>query len=323
MRSFKLLLISLIVSFSSFGVTTLAADNHADPVGQKLVIFIAGTPSHGFAQHEHNAGCELLAKCLREGMPSMQTKVYHTGWPRAEHAFEGASAIVMDCDGGGGHMVLPHLQQVDELAKKGVGIGCIHYAVEVQKDAGGPEFLRWIGGYFEAYRSINPEWRADFKQLPEHPVARGVKPFSTHDEWYYHMRFREDMKGVTPILAAVPPSGLRGTDPSHNGNAEVHDPDRHEPEVLLWVAEDPEHQQRGFGCTGGHFHFNWGQDDFRKTALNAIVWIAHAEVPADGVQSARLTADDLLANLDPKQPPKNFSKEKLQKQIEQMNENAR
>jgi len=33
--------------------------------------------------------------------------------------------------------------------------------------------------------------------------------------------------------------------------------------------------------------------------LNAIVWIAHAEVPPDGVQST-VTSDDLKLNLDSK-----------------------
>ncbi len=286
---------------------------------KKLVIFIAGKPSHGFAQHEANAGCELLAKCLHEGMPSIETKVYHNGWPTESNALDGASAIVMFCDGGGGHMVLPHLKEVDELAKKGVGIGCIHYAVEVNKDQAGTEFLNWIGGYFEPFWSINPVWHAEMIDLPVHPVTSGVKPFKTLDEWYYHMRFRPDMKDVTPILAAVPPPGLKGTDPGHNGTPEIHEPNRHVPEALLWVAENPDEHQRGFGCTGGHYHFNWGNDNFRKTVLNSIAWIAHAEVPKDGVPVTPLTADDLIANLDKKQVPADFSKEKLQKQIDEMN----
>jgi len=33
--------------------------------------------------------------------------------------------------------------------------------------------------------------------------------------------------------------------------------------------------------------------------LNAILWIAKAEVPSDGVKS-EVTAEDLAANLDPK-----------------------
>ena len=320
MRTLLLILAVLTFGLSAFAAPASAADEAQGGGGGKHVVFIAGTPSHGFAQHEHNAGCELLAKCLREGMPDLQTKVYHNGWPTDEHALDGADAIVMYCDGGPGHMVVPHLKEVDELAKKGTGIGCIHYAVEVTDDKGGKEFLDWIGGYFQAYRSINPTWTAEFKDLPQHPVTRGVHPFSTHDEWYYHMRFRENMQGVTPILSAVPPKGLRGTDPAHNGNAEVHDPSRSEPEVVLWVSENPQTHQRGFGLTGGHYHFNWAQDQQRKVVLNCIAWIARAQVPPEGVESKRPTADDLLANLDKKKVPADFSKEKLQRHIEEMNQ---
>ena len=294
----------------------------AESPGKKKVVFIAGKPSHGFAQHEHNAGCLLLAKCLNEGMPDIETKVYLNGWPKEPGALDGADAIVMYCDGGGGHMVVPHLKEVDELAKKGVGIGCIHYAVEVEDNKGGPEFLRWIGGYFQAYRSINPVWQARFTDIPRHEVTRGVRPFTTRDEWYYHMRFREGMNGVTSILAAVPPPGLKGSDKSHNGNEEVHDPNRHEPETVVWVSEDPDTHQRGFGCTGGHYHFNWAQDDFRKTILNAIVWIAHGQVPENGVQSKRPTMDDLLANLDKKRRTGSDPKE-TQEDLDRMNEPLR
>ncbi|HKD37631.1 MAG TPA: hypothetical protein VKB78_12555, partial [Pirellulales bacterium] len=55
----------------------------------------------------------------------------------------------------------------------------------------------------------------------------------------------------------------------------------------------------GYGFTGGHFHHNWGNDDYRKLMLNAIVWCAKAEVPPDGVNST-VTDADLKANLDKK-----------------------
>lgn len=299
-----------------------AAEQSAGKNGKKKIVFIAGKPSHGFAQHEHNAGCLLLAKCLKEAMgDKIETKVYTStakegGWPEDAHALDDADALVMFCDGGAGHMVIPHLKEVDALVKKGMGVGCIHYAVEVPKGEPGDKFLDWIGGYFEAYRSINPHWKATFTQFPKHPVANGVKPFSTNDEWYYHMRFRDGMKGVTSVLAAIPTPGLRGSDAAHNGNDEVHNP-KGEPETVLWVSDD-EGGARGFGCTGAHFHWNWAQDSFRKTVLNAIEWIAHVEVPEDGVQSTRPTVDDLLANQD-KPVPASFNKEKQQKELDAMN----
>jgi type 1 glutamine amidotransferase len=70
----------------------------------------------------------------------------------------------------------------------------------------------------------------------------------------------------------------------------------------MWVAERAG-GGRGFGFTGGHFHKNWGHDDFRKVVLNAILWIAKVDVPDGGVSSA-LTAADLQANQDDKAPPR-------------------
>jgi type 1 glutamine amidotransferase len=187
-----------------------------------------------------------------------------------------------------------------ELMKRGVGFGCCHYAVEVPKDNGGPEFLNWMGGYFETHWSVNPHWDADFKVIPKHPITDGVRPFKIRDEWYFHMRFQEGMKGVTPILSAVaPPSTMNRPDGPHSGNPAVREAvAKGEPQHVMWAYERPD-GGRGFGFTGGHFHNNWGHDDFRKVVLNAILWIAKAPIPPGGVQSV-VTPEDLKENLDPK-----------------------
>ena len=45
--------------------------------------------------------------------------------------------IALSCiDGGGRHPVNDNLAQIEELAKKGVGIVCIHYGVESQRRIG-------------------------------------------------------------------------------------------------------------------------------------------------------------------------------------------
>jgi hypothetical protein len=119
------------------------------------------------------------------------------------------------------------------------------------------------------------------------------------------MRFRAGMKGVTPILSDLPPESTtqRGEGP-HAGN-----PDQRKdvlelkaPQHVAWAVER-EDGGRGFGFTGGHFHSGWGKEDQRKLVLNAIVWTAKAEVPANGVES-KITTEDLQANLDPKTPKK-------------------
>jgi type 1 glutamine amidotransferase len=71
-----------------------------------------------------------------------------------------------------------------------------------------------------------------------------------------------------------------------------------ESQHLLWLYERPLGGRR-FGFTGGHFHKNWGQPDYRKVVLNTILWVAQVEIPAHGVDT-ELTAADLSRNLDAK-----------------------
>jgi hypothetical protein len=40
-------------------------------------------------------------------------------------------------------------------------------------------------------------------------------------------------------------------------------------ETMMWAVKRPD-GGRGFGFTGGHFHDNWGNNDFRKVVLNAL-----------------------------------------------------
>lgn len=267
----------------------------------KKIVLVAGRPSHGPGDHEHRAGCLLLEKCLNK-IPDLQAVVVTNGWPKDENVFDGATAILFYADGGGGHPAIQgdRLRKIGERMKNGVGLACVHYAVEVPKDKGGKEFLDWIGGYFETHWSVNPHWDAEFKELSKHPIMRGVKPFKIRDEWYYHMRFREGMKGVTPILTALPPeSTLQRPDGPHSGNPAVREAiKKGEPQHVAWAYERPD-GGRGFGFTGAHYHRNWGDENFRKVVLNALLWVAKVEVPANGVECP-LTPDDLKQDLDPK-----------------------
>ncbi|MEY2408658.1 MAG: hypothetical protein QOF48_1328 [Verrucomicrobiota bacterium] len=271
----------------------------------KKLLLIAGNPSHGYMEHEYRAGCLLLQKCLAH-TPGLSVTVASNDWPKDPAAFDGVDAVFMFCTGEGGHPAArpERLKLLGDLMSKGVGFGTCHYGVEVEKNKGAAEFLEWQGGYFEAFWSVNPHWTPNFTSFPDHPIARGVKPFAIRDEWYYHMRFVDGMKGVTPILTAVPPDSTRGRPgvlDAHGGNPEVQ---KHpgEPEHVMWAYQRP-NGGRGFGITGAHYHKNWVDDNFRKVVLNALLWITQLEVPAGGVESA-VTPGELMQNLDPKSPPK-------------------
>ena len=269
----------------------------------KKVVMIAGKQSHGPLSHEHKAGIMLLAKCLKEGASKLVAPtVVLNGWPEDNGIFDGADAVVIYSDGGGRHPALGgnNLEILGKLMDKGVGFLTIHYAVEPTTNKGNKEFIKWQGGCFETHWSVNPHWVANFKKLPKHPITQGVKPFKANDEWYFHMRFAPEMKGVTPILSDVAPKEtMKRRDGAHSGNPAVRKSvTSGELQHVAWAFERP-NGGRGFGFTGGHNHLNWGEDNFRKTVLNAIVWVAKAEVPKGGVPS-KLVEKDLYANLDNK-----------------------
>ena len=282
--------------FALFCLATLSAF-----AADKKIVFVAGNPSHRSGEHEHRAGCLLLQDCLKN-VPGVTSVVYSNGWPTDPKAFDGAATIVVYSDGGGGHPLLQgnNLKTVGALMDKGVGLVCLHYAVEPTIEKGEKEFLDWIGGAFEINWSVNPHWDADFKALPKHPITRGVKPFLVRDEWYFNMRFRADMKDVSPILSAIPDGSTtnRNNGP-HEGNPAMRAMvARGDTQHVAWAAERSG-GGRGFGFTGGHFHKNWGNDEVRKLVLNAILWTAQVEVPANGV-SSHVTEEQLAANLDDK-----------------------
>ena len=126
---------------------TLAATSlFAADAGKKSVVMIAGRPSHGPGDHEHNAGVQLLAKCLQQGASDkVDVKIHlNAEWPSAEELAK-ADTILIYSDGGGGHPALQgdHLAQLSEQMKRGCGYVCLHYAVEVPAEKGGPEFREW------------------------------------------------------------------------------------------------------------------------------------------------------------------------------------
>jgi len=265
------------------------------------ILFIAGKPSHAPGDHEHRAGSMLLARKLTENNPDIETQVVTMGWPKDESVFDGVASVVIYCDGGSGHLLNRNLEFFQTIMDKGIGLVCLHYAVETTPGEKGSKFLEWLGGYFEPYWSVNPHWTASFSKLPKHDITKGVSPFEINDEWYYHMRFLPKMEGITPILSALPPdSSLSRPDGAHRGNPHVRRAVANGQEQHVAWAYDRPDGGRSFGFTGGHFHRNWANDDIRKLVLNAIVWSANIDVPKKGIDSATPSREEMKANLDKK-----------------------
>ena len=203
--------------------------------------------------------------------------------------------MVIFCSGGNAHLVNEHVPEFDKLMRQGVGLACLHYGVEVPIGPSAKGMLQWMGGFFESNWSVNPTWEADFTTFPNHPAARGLKPFKIKDEWYFHMRFVGDMKGVTPILSAVAPvSTMSRKDGPHEGNPAVRkEVAEGKPQHVAWAYERSAEygKGRGFGFTGLHFHWNFEDDNFRKCVLNGVAWTAGLEIPANGIETTRPTRE--------------------------------
>lgn len=286
--------------FLAASAVAAAAGGVQAHVKPRTLVLIAGTPSHAPGQHEHNAGVLLFEKCLK-GVDGLTVKAALNGYPKDDSILDSADGIVCYADGGKGHPLVQgdRLRRIDKLMARGVGLMCCHFGVEVLKGDHGDRFRDWIGGCYEHEYSCNPMWKPEFTKLPEHPITRGVKPFSVTDEWYFNMRFRPDMKGVTPILSAKPSDATRDGPYVYPRGPYKHIQEaKGRIEHMMWCADRPD-GGRGVGFTGGHFFKNWGDDNFRKVALNAMLWICQMDVPANGVIST-VTADDLTRNLDPK-----------------------
>ena len=158
-------LVALCLATATYAVAARAADT-------TKIVLIAGHPSHGPGEHEFNAGCKLLCKCLAQ-VPGIEAVVVTGGWPKDESVFDGAKALIFFMDGGGGHPMIQgdHLAKLQKLVDKGVGLACLHYAVEVPKGEPGDKFLDWLGGYYETGYSTNPHWKAEIRgaaKTPDH-----------------------------------------------------------------------------------------------------------------------------------------------------------
>ncbi len=298
--------LALITAIPAFAadrdVLDFAAQKNA-PAGTKRIVFIADKGTHGGrGNHEFQAGMLYMARRINALFPNAYAVVYTSDkWPKD---LSNADSIIVGLNHGGKAAEDP---QIKAAVERGAGFMAIHFGVEVNKGKQGDNYLNWMGGYFETFYSVNPTWKANINIIGKHPTANGVKPFEVSDEWYYHMRFRENMEGVTPILSAIPPvntvhykEGGKATD--RGGNAEVlKSVEAKEPQALAWAYMRKD-GGRGFGFTGYHNYVNLANDDFRKTLLNGAAWVSGLEVPETGIPSTTPTKEEMEALLDEAHP---------------------
>ncbi len=267
----------------------LSSSAHAE----KSILLIAGPKSHGPGQHEHPAGCEMMANYLTGSGLGIKAEV-SLGWPQDQAKVVAADTLVIYGDGLVDHVANGHVAALRARMEASKGLAVLHFALE----PGDAELIKLldeaIGGHFDPAWSVNPIWKMTQPVLAKHPITQGVSAFEVEDEFYYHMRLRPE---VTSLLQAMPPFSSLGEDGPRSGNPEVRKALAEQvPQTLAWAVENP-NQSRGFGFTGGHFHAHWSNENFRKLVLNGIAWTAGIEIPENGV-TAEIKATPAHPSID-------------------------
>jgi len=256
-----------------------------DPGAAKIVL-LAGSFSKGHGEHEYFAGSALLFNLLKQ-TPGVDPVLAIDGWPRNEKVFDNAKAVVFYMDGGGKQPILQpgHLELIEKLAAKGVGIVHLHQIIDYPKSHT-DRMLPLLGGVWVPGAGARGHWDGDFPSFVEHPITRGVAPFKENDGFIYKLKFVDGLRGITPLLRTTPPKGaLKDTE-----------------DIVSWAFQRPD-SGRSFVFTGCHLQSSWGLEGMRRFVVNGILWSAGLDIPPSGAP-VDLDPADLHKHLDPVPPKK-------------------
>lgn len=254
----------------------LAAGCDGPGEGRRIVL-IGGSGTEGPGRHAYAEGVQRLATLLR-GSPQgrgAEIAVYEQGWPADPAALRGASTVVLYFDGLDRHPLRDPARraQLAALLRQGTGLVALHQASTVPADGATLDLRSWLGaervGMFDRTTETATVSPAD----ASHPVTRGVTDFRYRDEFYPTLRFAA--RGVHPVLRST-------LHVQYRAGAAVLD-DRPETVTVGWAFQRPD-GGRSFGYSGAHYLAALDQPMLRRVLVNAILWTAGIEVPAEGAQ---------------------------------------
>lgn len=249
------------------------------------VVLVGGSGYFKAGEHDYLAGVAVLADLLKQ-TPKV-APVLAADWPTRPTTFAGAKAVVLFLDGGDKHAVLKgnRAAEVQKLVDAGVGLVQLHQVADYPKDVA-ERARAWAGGAWEKGSGQRAHWVHTFKSFPDHPVCRGVTPFTIDDGWLYKNTFAPGKAGVTPLLRTVSP---KSKDKEDDDGA-----------IVAWAFERAGGKGRSFTFTGAHLHASFAEEGYRRLLVNGILWSAGLDVPAAGAP-VRLDAAALPGYLTP--PP--------------------
>ena len=245
------------------GSANAAAAN--SPKIKHLLLIGQGPDGHPAGSHEFMAGIAVLEKLLAP-VSGLQITVAKADEPWAEGPalIDQADGVVMFVTQGAQWMQNDPKRHaaLKRLAQRKGGIVALHWAVgakDAQYIQGQLDLLGGTrGGSQRKYKVLE----TDVKVMDRgHPITTGLKDFRINDEFYYKLDFVKPAGGVHPLLTA-----------------RIDDDD----EVVCWSWERPD-GGRSFGFVGLHFHSNWQRPEYRRLAVQGVLWTLGFPVPKNGV----------------------------------------
>ncbi|MDB9741696.1 hypothetical protein OAB00_02460 [Akkermansiaceae bacterium] len=295
---------SLIIALISCLAMGILVSQEAPKTDKKKIVFLtADDTRHASGTHEFQAGAILLKNSLESSVFKEQLEIQLVNnWPVDSSVFDDADMIIHYYGGNKWHLMNENSAQFQKLSDAGVSQMFMHYAVDPDDDREA-SLINWTGGAYKDKDSTNPHWLLK-SQLEKHIINSGVVKYESYDEWYTCIDFREgievDYEG--PLEKEKTYSVMHGDATEYLKSKRVKKQFREKttPENLtvMW-AKERENGARGIGLTGGHYHKNWANDNFRMQVLNSIIWGLKMEVPIEGVKSPEITEEEINANLDP------------------------
>ena len=252
---------------TAFTLTTAMASVSADEA-TKIVLIAGPITGHNKHTHEYEKNVILL-KHLLETSPSLTgqditVEAHFHGWPDDESTLDDADTIFMTSDGGD-HRETDHplyngdrFRVLKKQMERGCGLVLFHWST-FHPTRFHDDVTEWVGGYFDYETGTGPRkwysaiqtWNAAARPgTLDHPICRGVKPFTRREEFYYNIRFRKTDPRLKPIILTQPP----GIDEDH---------------TVGWAVER-ENGGRGFGFTGGHFYENWWDETMNYDSIQKM-----------------------------------------------------
>ncbi len=229
---------------------------------KRLLIVGQGPDGHPPTTQEFMAGANVLAGLLKPHKDLQATVVSaDEPWTDGPKLIDQTDGIVLLVTQGAQWMQMEPQRHtaLKRLAARGGAITALHWSVGA-KDAkyiqGQLDLLGATrGGPQRKYLVLATELK---RVVPAHPILSGIGDLKVYDEIYYAL---DRVPGIQPLFTAR----IEGKD-----------------EMAAWSWERSD-GGRSFGFVGLHFHSNWQLPEYRRFAVQGVLWSLKLPIPAGGV----------------------------------------